>query len=274
MPPERSRQLVFELDAWYRSNRMLQKDLAATIGVTPQGLSEILSLRSKPSGETVLRIVEFLKENMSTGESIKTLSNALDRIAADREKIETLTAQLKAKATTLPPAPVQKPLATVTPPIAPKPATPPSTAAAGPVDPRGIGMHFNSGPPLTELSPIDRLRVQLNGEKNQKKRHTLYRQIKSLSLDGADGILAQNESPPFDPERDLPNFKRIEQTTAPIPKQLPVSADTPFKVEEILKLTNLEDLVSMLSNPVHSQLQKAMLYVEIKARRALVGTNC
>ncbi len=28
MPPERSKQLVFELDAWYRSHTMRQKDLA------------------------------------------------------------------------------------------------------------------------------------------------------------------------------------------------------------------------------------------------------
>jgi hypothetical protein len=49
MPPELSRQLVFDLDCWYRSHKVPQKDLAAELGLSPQQLSEILSLRNRPT---------------------------------------------------------------------------------------------------------------------------------------------------------------------------------------------------------------------------------
>lgn len=65
MPPERSQQLVFELDAWYRSHSVRQKDLAGLLHMSPQQLAEILSLRNHPTGEQALQILDFLKmENM------------------------------------------------------------------------------------------------------------------------------------------------------------------------------------------------------------------
>jgi transcriptional regulator with XRE-family HTH domain len=248
MPPERSKQLVFELDAWYRSNHMPQKDLAATIGVTPQGLSEILSLRSRPSGETVLRIVEFLKENMSSGESIKTLSNALDRIAADREKIITLTAQLKAK-TTLPTVAIQPPPAVTIPPI-----TKPKPPAAKPIKERSIA----------------ELRNALGSEKDPTARFDIYKVLKAKE---ANGLKATgDQAPPFDPASS-PTWKPVEVSHAPPPKSLPMSANTPFLVGEILKLTSFEDLQSMLGNPALSPLQHSLVFTEIKTRRTLLGSH-
>lgn len=60
MPPERSEQLVYELEAWYRSHSVRQKDLAGSLGMSAQQLSEILSMRNRPTGEQGLRIREFL----------------------------------------------------------------------------------------------------------------------------------------------------------------------------------------------------------------------
>ena len=58
-----------------------------------------------------------------------------------------------------------------------------------------------------------------------------------------------------------------------IAKALPTSANTPFLITEILKVTNFEDLVSMLGNTAHSEMQKALIYSEVKARRDLVGNR-
>jgi hypothetical protein len=63
MPPERSRQLVYELEAFYRSHPMRQKDLANELGLKPQQLSEILALRNRPTGAQILAIQDFLKNN-------------------------------------------------------------------------------------------------------------------------------------------------------------------------------------------------------------------
>ena len=63
MPPERrTDQLIFQLDAWYRSHAMRQKDLAGALNMSPQQLSEILALRNRPTGEQALAITEFLNE--------------------------------------------------------------------------------------------------------------------------------------------------------------------------------------------------------------------
>jgi hypothetical protein len=83
MSTDRTAQLVYELDAFYRSHTMRQKDLAAELGLSAQALSEILSLRNRPNSETVLRVIEFLeKENMptTTRPVPKTLAEARDQL--------------------------------------------------------------------------------------------------------------------------------------------------------------------------------------------------
>jgi hypothetical protein len=46
MPPElRSEQLVYDLEAWYRSHSVRQKDLAGSLNMTAQQLAEILSAK-------------------------------------------------------------------------------------------------------------------------------------------------------------------------------------------------------------------------------------
>jgi hypothetical protein len=99
--------------------------LAGELGLSPQGLAEILSLRNRPTGEQALRIAEFLNNNtMNTSGSPRTLTAA-------REKIEALTAELKrlksppaAPAKTIAPVPA----ATLMPAVVAKAATPTLTA--------------------------------------------------------------------------------------------------------------------------------------------------
>jgi DNA-binding XRE family transcriptional regulator len=69
--------------------------------------------------------------------------------------------------------------------------------------------------------------------------------------------------------------KNEMKVSVPLPekKLLPVSANTPFLITEILKITSLEDLVSMLSNPAHSPLQQSLIYQAVKERRNLVANR-
>ena len=59
------------------------------------------------------------------------------------------------------------------------------------------------------------------------------------------------------------------EAPAPVPKLLPSSAITPFLITEILKTTSFPDLQSMLANPLHSQLQRSLIYAAIRERREL-----
>jgi hypothetical protein len=58
---------------------------------------------------------------------------------------------------------------------------------------------------------------------------------------------------------------------APEKKSLPTTANTPVLVQLILDKTVFGDLLSMLDNPVHSSMQRACIYAEVKKRRALEG---
>ena len=58
-------QLVKQLRQWYESHSMPQKDLAATLDLSPQQLAEIFGGRNRPTGPQVLEIIAFLNnENM------------------------------------------------------------------------------------------------------------------------------------------------------------------------------------------------------------------
>lgn len=157
MPPELAP--IVELRVWYEAHAhaVKHKDLARSLKLSPQQLAELFGGRNQPTGIQVLAILEFLRTNtMVTVDAPKSLSAALDRI-------EVLTAELKelkaGKATALSPATIQKPPAvTVPPPIAPRPPSPLPVAA----------------PP-----DINKLRSQLNAEKDATKRHGIYLKIKA-----------------------------------------------------------------------------------------------
>jgi transcriptional regulator with XRE-family HTH domain len=269
LPPERTAQLIARLREYRERNAIPQATLARALNVSPANLFEILKGKHSPNAEVALHIEEILRNDMTTDKP-RTLSDALD-------KIEVLTAELAkaSKATTLPPVTVQKPPAVTSPKpaatqpsVAPKPVVAQLSGAVAPADDRNIGMRFNAGPLLTELSPIDQLRVELNNTKDAAKKAALYRRIKAL--DGAPGVqVTQDQSPPFDPASQ-PSWKPLEVATPPPPKRLPESADTPTKIQAILDVTVLDpDLLSMLGNPVHTSLQRSMIFAQVKAVRTL-----
>jgi len=149
-----------------------EKDLAAALKLSPQALNEILSLRSRPSGETALRIESFLKEHtMNSSVKPKALGS---RSRSDRRgQRENRSVDLEIGGTEKQQSDVaygqrpEPPAVTVTQPIAPKPpaalpGSPPATT-----NNRGTDLIFNPGKPISEMSDIDKLRVQLNAEKNR-----------------------------------------------------------------------------------------------------------
>lgn len=62
MSPERTRRLITEVVAWIRANHIKQKDLAATLGMSPQQLNNILKDRTDPTGEQTLHLEELIKQ--------------------------------------------------------------------------------------------------------------------------------------------------------------------------------------------------------------------
>jgi hypothetical protein len=309
MPTDRSRQLIFELDAWYRSHAMRQKDLAVSLNMSAQQLAEILALRNRPTGEQALRIVEFLEtENMKTDfldPRTETRVSTHTRIPSHpgtlleaSETIEALEAELaQLKTVPTPPAasvptpprstPTPKPAAQLP---AARTATPPSTAWERElVRAHAAATADLSDKPITEQS-IAQLRSALNAAADPKARAAIYQQLtarkaeaaaakrnpllrQARSTPGAAAGPAPNpppaQAPAFDPEKDLTNFKRMEVAPPVVLKALPTSADTPYKVTEILKLTPIDDLLSMLSNPVHTDLQQSLIYAAVQERRAI-----
>ena len=61
MSPERTRRLIAEVEGWRRADRIKQKDLAATLGMTPQQLNDVLKDRTQPTGEQVLHLQEIIR---------------------------------------------------------------------------------------------------------------------------------------------------------------------------------------------------------------------
>jgi DNA-binding XRE family transcriptional regulator len=65
MPPAQVQELVAQVKAWYETHEMLQRDLAAKLGVSPTGLSNIFSGANQPSAATALAMIQFLEENQN-----------------------------------------------------------------------------------------------------------------------------------------------------------------------------------------------------------------
>jgi hypothetical protein len=80
----------------------------------------------------------------------------------------------------------------------------------------------------------------------------------------------QADSPPVGPGV-TGNFHRNPETKAIVPKQLPATAVSPVLVQRILDVSSIEDVASMLSNPAHSKMQRAVIYNEMRLRRRLAG---
>jgi DNA-binding XRE family transcriptional regulator len=61
MSPARIRRLIAELEAWRKANHIKQKDLADSLGMSPQQLNNIIKDRHDPTGEQALHMQELIR---------------------------------------------------------------------------------------------------------------------------------------------------------------------------------------------------------------------
>ncbi len=80
----------------------------------------------------------------------------------------------------------------------------------------------------------------------------------------------QADPAPFNPRKTDPSFKEVKPAPVPKPPLLPVTANTPYLVDQILRVTPFSELIALLENPAHTPLQTSLIYQEVKARRAIV----
>jgi plasmid maintenance system antidote protein VapI len=221
-------------------------------------------------------------------------------LKAAQEMAAEMDAQLKSRSTAPKPSPSTNPLPVppaIQSPPAPKPETQlPAARTATPLPTTAwerevLRAHQAatadlSSEPLDKQS-IPQLRSALNAEKDPTVCADIYRhlterkdEIAALNRDSGRARQAQrnvepkltaDQAPPSNPEKELPSWERVQSDPPPPAKLLPVSANTPFLIGEIIKKTNFEDLCSMLGNPEHTKLQRACLYAEVSARRAIVS---
>jgi DNA-binding XRE family transcriptional regulator len=163
MPPAQVQELVAEVKAWYEAHEMLQRDLAAKLGVSPTGLCQIFAGVNQPSAATALAMIRFLEENKTMKTDYidpratprptagnpgpKTLTEARDRIAD-------LEAQLRGSGM------VPKPAAPASPKAKAQPAgdpgadpTYPPTGTPGAERPNKTEMPTGSAAPKKALPP-------------------------------------------------------------------------------------------------------------------------
>jgi DNA-binding XRE family transcriptional regulator len=175
MPPARVQELVAQMKAWYESHSMLQKELAAQLGVSPTGLCQIFAGVNQPSASTTLEMLEFLDDKNMTTTIPKTLTDAREQLEEAHKEINGLNAEVARLKLGAPVIPTKTaPIPTAPPPrVAVKTTTPTGT--------RNTGMIFNK--PTGELSKIDALRVRLNEAKDDQTRTALYKEIKAFEAE-------------------------------------------------------------------------------------------
>jgi transcriptional regulator with XRE-family HTH domain len=84
---------------------------------------------------------------------------------------------------------------------------------------------------------------------------------------------------PTYPPTGTPGADRLAPTPMPVnppatpKKALPPEANTPVLIQRILDVTTLDDLLSMLGNNVHTKVQQACIYSEVKIRRSIEGNR-
>jgi transcriptional regulator with XRE-family HTH domain len=95
--PQSAKEWVAALRTWYHAGGMRQKDLAAALALSPQSLNEILAGRNQPTGDQIVRIIEFMKTLDSKSPAIgrdpsqpQTLAQAKEMLSAAREQLAQL----------------------------------------------------------------------------------------------------------------------------------------------------------------------------------------
>jgi transcriptional regulator with XRE-family HTH domain len=133
------------------------------------------------------------------------------------------------------------------------PRTAPRSTTNDPLQPKSLGQ-------AKEM--IEDLRAQLKGGAPLSAKPAAPASPTAKAQGGGSGADA--------PPTDRPNKTPMPASPETPKKALPATADTPFKITEILKLENLDSLLLLLANPVHTPLQRSLIYGEVKARRSLV----
>ena len=129
MPPAQVQELVSATKLWYETHDMLQRDLAAKLGVSPTGLCQIFAGINQPSAATALAMIRFLEESKTMKTTYldpratprqaasnpgqpKTLTEAKEMLAARDAELAALrhgAAPLPAKPASVGAAPTMKP---------------------------------------------------------------------------------------------------------------------------------------------------------------------
>jgi transcriptional regulator with XRE-family HTH domain len=60
MSPRRTKRLLKDVKAWLKATGTKQIDLARMLGISPQGLTNILKNRAEPTGEQALALSEII----------------------------------------------------------------------------------------------------------------------------------------------------------------------------------------------------------------------
>lgn len=60
MSPERTRRLIEEVEQWRKANNIKQKDLAETLGISPQQYNNIVKARTDPTAEQALHMQQLM----------------------------------------------------------------------------------------------------------------------------------------------------------------------------------------------------------------------
>jgi hypothetical protein len=239
---ERTKRLVEKLRAYRDENAVPQVRLAAELNLSPANLSEILRGNNSPNSETTLHIIELIEPQFMrtivdppAAPRASTRDPSIPRtLSSALEKIDLLQSRIKQ---------LEQPQHGTTAPIAP--------AKAHGIPPQGS---VKIAEPKTRLA-------QLKAQSAAMPRKT------GLVFNEPN---LQDQAAPFNPSK-LPGWERVQSPQPSPAKLLPASANTPYLVGEILKVTNFADLLSLLSNPAHSDMQKALIYAEVQSRRAITS---
>jgi len=62
MSPRRTKRLIKDIKAWLKATNTKQIVLAKKLGISPQGLTNILKGRAEPTGEQALAMLEHLRQ--------------------------------------------------------------------------------------------------------------------------------------------------------------------------------------------------------------------
>jgi transcriptional regulator with XRE-family HTH domain len=292
MPPELSRQLVFELDAWYRSHKVRQKDLATELELSPQQLSEILSMRNRPTADQILNIQTFLLKEIPMSirtstvrtrrtandedEPLNFLTDEPDTLCEAREMVDALRAELQLRSQApasagivIPPA--DAPTTSVGDPRANAPADP-GAHAPRTIQPKpAVQIPTAAQAENPETMSIAELRCGLQNEKDPNQQSIYYQELKRrepLTVSGRSSTVPAGTTPV--PTVEIEQLQRVVEKSRSITQHslttkaaMPAVRSPAFIVRPETPLTAIDQLRVELTAEKDSA-KRTALYKRIK----------